>query len=337
MKQKPGIWPAISLNNASKAAVTVNAAAAALSQPVVCVVGPTASGKTDVAQLIATRLDGEVVSADSMQVYRGMDIGTGKLPASERLVPHYGFDLVDPGEPFSAALFQSYARQCFVDIDSKGKRSILAGGTGFYVRAAIDAYEFPDGEQIDNPVRNRWNAFAAEHGPERLWEELHQRDPESAQLIPPADVKRVVRAFELLETGDSYAIQKQRLQTLPQWVPAIFVGLAVDPDVLRARIRARVDSMIANGLIQEVEALLASGFRDGITAPQAIGYKEIVAALDGRTSMEEAIESIKVSTCRYAKRQRTWFKKDPRIHWLCADSGDTAALANEALSLIDTL
>ena len=140
------------MNNASKTAATANAAAAALSQPVICVVGPTASGKTDVAQLIATHLDGEVVSADSMQVYRGMDIGTGKLPASERLVPHYGFDLVDPGEPFSAALFQTYARQSFVEIESKGKRSILAGGTGFYVRAAIDAYEFPDGEQIDNPV-----------------------------------------------------------------------------------------------------------------------------------------------------------------------------------------
>ena len=315
----------------------MNAAAAALSQPVICVVGPTASGKTDVAQLIATRLDGEVVSADSMQVYRGMDIGTGKLPESERLVPHYGFDLVDPGEPFSAALFQAYARESFVEIESKGKRSILAGGTGFYVRAAIDAYEFPDGEQIDNPVRNHWNAFAAEYGPERLWGELHQRDPESAQLIPPADIKRVVRAFELLETGDSYAIQKQRLQSLPQWVPAMFIGLAVDPDVLRARIRARVDSMVANGLIQEVETLLASGFRDGITAPQAIGYKEIVAALDGRTSMKEAIESIKVSTCRYAKRQRTWFRKDSRIHWLCADSGDTNALADEAISLIDTL
>ena len=117
----------------------------------------------------------------------------------------------------------------------------------------------------------------------------------------------------------------------------MFIGLAVDPDVLRARIRARVDSMVANGLIQEVETLLASGFRDGITAPQAIGYKEIVTALDGRTSMEEAIESIKVSTCRYAKRQRTWFRKDSRIHWLCADSGDTDALADEAISLIDTL
>lgn len=335
--QKPGIWLARSLNSASKAATSVNAAAAALSQPVICVVGPTASGKTDVAQVIAERINGEVVSADSMQVYRGMDIGTGKLPVSERLVSHYGFDLVDPGEPFSAALFQAYARQSLVEIESKGKRSILAGGTGFYVRAAIDAYEFPDGEQVDNPIRERWNAFAAAHGVDALWSELNKRDPESAQIIPPADVKRVVRAFELLESGDSYAIQKQRLQTLPQWVPAVFIGLSVDPDILRGRIRTRVDAMIDKGLIQEVEALLASGFRDGITAPQAIGYKEIVAALDGSTTMEEAIESIKVSTCRYAKRQRTWFKKDKRIHWLCADSGDTEALANEALALIDKL
>ena len=303
----------------------------------ICVVGPTASGKTDVAQLIAQRIGGEVISADSMQVYQGMDIGTGKLPACDRVVPHHGFDLVKPGQPFSAALFQSYARKCFTDIDGRGKRSVLAGGTGFYVRAAIDAYEFPEGEQVDNPVRDKWNAYAAEHGCHAVWDKLSERDPESVQLIPAADVKRIVRAFELLETGESYAVQKRRLQTLPQLVPAVFVGLAVEPDLLRERIRRRVDAMVDNGLVEEVQGLLSSGFRDGVTAPQAIGYKEIVEALDGRTSMEEAIESIKVSTCRYAKRQRTWFKKDKRIAWLCADSGDTEAICKEAMPLIDTL
>ena len=146
------------------AAATVNAAAAALSQPVICVVGPTASGKTDVAQLIATRLDGEVVSADSMQVYRGMDIGTGKVPVLERRVPHHGLDLVDPGEPYSAALFQDYARRCFEAIDARSGRSILAGGTGLYVRAAVDDCDFPQGDQTENPVRERWTAFAEENG-----------------------------------------------------------------------------------------------------------------------------------------------------------------------------
>ena len=237
----------------------------------ICVVGPTASGKTDVAQLIAQHIDGEVVSADSMQVYAGMDIGTGKIPASERIVPHHGFDLVEPGQPYSAALFQRYARSCFVNIDAIGKRSVLAGGTGFYVRAAIDAYEFPDGEQVDNPVRKRWNAFAAQYGKQRLWEELNQRDPASASIIPAADAKRIVRAFELLAQGESYAVQKQRLQTLPELVPAVFIGLAVDPDILRSRIRRRVDRMVATGLVEEVQTLLAKGFREGITAPQAIG------------------------------------------------------------------
>lgn len=305
--------------------------------PVVCIVGPTASGKTDVAQLVAKAIDGEVVSADSMQVYTGMDIGTGKLPVEQRIVAHHGFDLVDPGEPFSAALFQDYARSCFRDIDTRGKRSVLAGGTGFYVRAAIDAYEFPEGEQVGNPVRDRWNAFAQQQGNEALWNELRAVDEKSAAVIPPADVKRVVRAFELLAEGKSYADQKEKLAHIQQLVPAVFFGLAVDPDILRNRIRARVDGMVDAGLVDEVRGLLQFGFRDGVTAPSAIGYKEVVSALDGDISLDEAIESIKVATCRYAKRQRTWFRKDSRIQWLCADSGDTESLAAEVLAALDTL
>lgn len=308
-----------------------------LKHPVICVVGPTASGKTDVAQQLAAHLGGEVVSADSMQVYKGMDIGTGKLPVAERIVPHYGFDLVDPGQPYSAALFQSYARTCFCDIDKRGKRSVLAGGTGFYVRAAIDAYEFPEGEQVGNDIRDKWNTFANVNGAEALWQELQKVDPQSASVIPPADVKRVVRAFELLADGTSYAQQKERLAHIKQYVPAAFIGLAVDPEILRTRIRNRVDHMIEQGLVAEVKGLLDIGFREGVTAPSAIGYKEIVSALDGTCSLEEAIEAIKTATCRYAKRQRTWFRKDKRIHWLCADSGDTDMLTTEALSVLDKL
>ena len=240
--------------------------------PVIVIVGPTASGKTDLAQQVALAVDGEVVSADSMQVYRGMDIGTGKLPVEERLVAHHGFDLVDPGEPFSAALFQAYARECFTDISSRGKRPLLCGGTGFYVRAAID--------------------------------------------------------------GTSYAAQKERLASIPQVVPAIFIGLAVDPDRLRARIDARVDAMFEQGLVREVESLLNAGFRDGITAPQAIGYKEVVAALDGSITFDEAREKIKIATHRYAKRQRTWFRKDERIVWIDANEGDLDALTERALTIV---
>lgn len=308
-----------------------------LNAPVICVVGPTASGKTDLAQAIALSFNGEVVSADSMQIYRGMDIGTGKIPVAERKVAHHGFDLVDPGEAYSAALFQDYARSCFKDIDSRGKRSVLAGGTGLYVRAAIDDYDFPRGEQVDNPIRDYYTAYAEEHGAEALWERLREVDPRSAQVLHCNNVRRVVRAFELLEEGKSYAEQQEKLSSIPQLVPAVFIGLQVDPEILRGRINRRVDKMVDAGLVDEVKSLLDKGFRDGITAQQAIGYKEIVRALDGEISLDEAIEEIKASTRRYAKRQRTWFRKDRRIHWLNADEYDLEQLCNQSSEIISCM
>lgn len=306
-----------------------------LNKPVVCVVGPTASGKSALAQEVALRMNGEVVSADSMQIYRGMDIGTGKVSAQDRVVAHFGLDLVDPGEPFSAALFQRYARSCFSSIDARGKTSVLAGGTGLYVRAAIDDYRFPEGEQTENLVRERYAAYAKEHGAQALWNLLHERDSASAQVIHPNNVRRVIRAFELLETGGSYAAQKENLAHIGQAVPALFLGLAVEPSELVHRIDARVDKMFEAGLVDEVKTLLNKGFREGITAPQAIGYKEVVAALDGLVSMDEARERIKVATHRYAKRQRSWFRKDGRIFWLDATEYDCRALADKAVSYLE--
>lgn len=303
-------------------------------QPICCIVGPTASGKTALAQQVALEIDGEVVSADSMQVYAGMDIGTGKLPPHERLVPHHGFDLVDPGEPFSAALFQAYARSCFDDMAARGTRCVLCGGTGFYVRAAIDDYDFPAGEQVGNEIRDKYKALAEQEGARALWNLLDEADSESAALIAPNDVKRVVRAFELLAEGTSYAVQKRKLATIPQRYPAVFIGLAVDPDILRDRIDRRVDDMVLNGLVDEVSTLIDKGFRKGVTAPQAIGYKEIAAYLDGQVTLDEAVEAIKIATHRYAKRQRTWFRKDPRIHWLDADEYDLERLTLSALGII---
>ena len=285
------------------------------------------------AQEVARRIDGEVVSADSMQIYRGMDIGTGKLPADERIVVHHGLDIVDPGQPFSAALFQEYARSCFCDIEQRDKRPVLCGGTGFYVRAAIDDYQFPKGEQIGNEIRDAMSEYARVNGSQALWEKLHAVDPKSAEIIPPSDVKRVIRAFELLDDGTSYATQKEALGRLPQFWPAAFIGLAVDPDVLRKRIDARVDDMISNGLVAEVQRLIDDGLEDAITAPQAIGYKEIVAFLHGDTSLDEAVDAIKTATHRYAKRQRTWFRKDKRIHWLDATAFDLERLTNDSLEI----
>lgn len=306
---------------------------------VVCIVGPTASGKTDFAQDVAERIGGEIVSADAMQIYRGMDIGTGKIAPAARRVPHYGLDLVEPGEPYSAALFQRYARDAFARIASHDRTPFLVGGTGFYVRAAVDAYEFPKGEQVDNPVREEYQRYAAEHGSRALWELLHEEDPESAALLHPNETRRIVRAFELRAEGESYARQRQRLAQLPQAIPAVFIGLSVDPALLRERIDARVDAMVEAGLVEEVRGLLDRGLREGITAPQAIGYKEIVAAIDGECSMDDAIEAIKSATHRYAKRQRTWFRKEKRIHWMDADRIDEAPvrkkMVSEAVRIID--
>ena len=303
-------------------------------QPVICIVGPTASGKTDFAQELAVALDGEVVSADSMQIYRGMDIGTGKIPCSERKVPHWGFDLVDPGQEYSAALFQEYARNAFCDIAKRGKQAILCGGTGLYVRAAIDDYRFPAGAQDDNPVRAKYTAFAQENGNQALWDLLFSIDPESAKEIHPNNVRRVVRAFELREEGASYAQQKNNLKKIPQAIPAIFFGITFDREKLNERIYRRVDMMVENGLVNEVEALLDKGFRDGITAPQAIGYKEIVQAIDGKCTLNEAIEQIKIATRRYAKRQRSWFNQDKRIIWLDGTNATSSQLCNAALDYL---
>ena len=301
-----------------------------LSRPVIVIVGPTASGKTDVAQEIASRLNGEVVSADSMQIYEGMDIGTGKIPESERRVAHWGLDIRKPGEAFSASIFQSYARECFQDIDSRGKRSVLAGGTGFYVRAAIDDYDFASGEQVGNPSRDAWLAYLEEHGAQALWDELARRDEKSAAIIHPNNAKRVVRALEMLELdGVSYASKHEGLASIPQAVPAVFFGLAVDAELLRCRIDSRVDSMFEAGLVDEVRSLCENGFKDALTARDAIGYKEIVDAFEGRCTMQEACDAIKLATRRYAKRQRSWWRRDERVHWVTADDGDIARIADE--------
>lgn len=334
-----------------------------LSQPIICVVGPTASGKSALAQGIAKRIGGAVISADSMQVYRGMDIGTGKLSPDERVVPHYGLDLVDPGTSYSVALFQDYARRTAARLDAESMRVILCGGTGLYVRSVIDGYDYPKGDQDHNPVRERYTALLETIGSQALWERLRTVDPASAALIHPHNTRRVIRAFELLEQGESYARQNTRLKSIPAVLPAVQIGLAVDRAALNARIDARVEQMFAAGLVDEVRALLAAGFRDALTAPQAIGYREVVAVLEGLGSLSEAIEHVKIATHRYAKRQRSWFGRDARIHWIdaglpgepqglpaCSASGemrnspvvlpgarDIASLVDDACALLATI
>lgn len=303
------------------------------SDKIICVVGPTATGKSELAQNIAEHVGGEIVSADSMQIYKGMDIGTAKVPLSERRVAHFGLDLVDPGQPYSAALYQQYARSVFKDIASRGKIAVVVGGSGFYVRAAIDDYDFPKGEQTENPVRERYFRYLAENGVSALWDKLDEVDPKSASVIHPNNTKRVIRALEMHEEGISYADQVQRLQVIEPVFDTVMIGLSCQRELLGARIGKRVDTMREMGLEDEVSQLLDAGFRDGLTSQHAIGYKEIVDAFDGGRSIDQAYEDIKQATRRYAKRQRTWFRKDERINWIDCVDADTAAL--QALDIID--
>ena len=297
-----------------------------MTQCVVAILGPTASGKSDLAQLVALELGGEVVSADSMQVYRGMDIGTAKIQPDELLVRHHLIDILEPGQPFSAQLFQRLSRSCFEDIFCRGKVPVLCGGTGLYVQSALEDMRFPKGSQTENPVRLKYELLAKEQGAQYVWDILHDIDSQSAALIHPNNVRRTIRALEMHEQGISYASQIDGMKCLPEVVPSIRFGLVRDPKLLAERIERRVDLRFERGLVAEVEHLLKGGFRKALTAPQAIGYKEVVAALDGEIEMSEAVDLIKTATRRYAKRQRTWLRRDSRLIPLDADGADKDSL-----------
>lgn len=303
-------------------------------QRVLAVVGPTAAGKTALAEALAVRLGGEIISADSMQVYRGMDVGTAKQPESRRRVPYHCIDLVDPGAPFSAALYQQCARSAISDCGSRTTLPVLCGGTGLYVRAALDDFVFPAGEQQGNEARQSYEKYAEEHGAEALHDLLRSRDEHSAALLHPNNVRRVVRALEMADEGTSYATQHSGFSTRQSVYDSCFIGVTMDRALLYTRIDERVEVMVEEGLVSEVHRLLEAGFRKWITAPQAIGYKEIVAAIDGHCTFEDALEDIKRATRRYAKRQLTWFRADSRIIWIDVTGLSVEDAAEEALSAI---
>lgn len=308
--------------------------ASAAQLPVIAVMGCTASGKSALADALALRLGGEVVSADSMQVYRGMDIGTAKTPAAQRPVPYHCIDLVDPGQPYSAALFQRDSRAAIADIRSRGRVPVLCGGTFFYVRACLNSMDFAPGDQEGNPVRERYNALAQELGAQGIWELLNRLDPQSAAVVHPNNTVRVVRALEMHEAGESYAVRKEAFKGIGEAIPSIKIGLEWDTPRLYERINRRVDLMMEQGLVAEVEGLLKQGFREGLTAPAAIGYKEVVAALDGECSMDEAAEQIKMATRRYSKRQRSWLRGEAGLVGLRAQDKPLEQLLDESLQLI---
>ena len=278
---------------------------------VACIVGPTASGKSDVAELVAMQLGGEVVSVDSMQVYRGMDIGTAKLDPAHRRVPLHMVDVTDVGTTYSVAQFQRDARACCDAIAAEGGVPVLCGGTGLYLDAVIDQLEFPTGEVIDER-RTAYERLARDEGPQALYAMLLERDARSAALIHPNNVRRVIRALELCDDGQSYATRNEGLRQHQPYYDAALWALVWPREVLYARIDKRVEQMFADGLVDEVRALDAQGLRTSQTASQAIGYKEVLQLVDGLIDLEEAKNLVKRNTRHYAKRQLSWLQRDGR-------------------------
>ncbi|MGV9377793.1 tRNA (adenosine(37)-N6)-dimethylallyltransferase MiaA [Nonomuraea sp. NPDC003707] len=292
-------------------------------QPVIAVVGPTAAGKSDLAVDIALRLGGECVNADSMQLYRGMDIGTAKLtPAEQRGVPHHLLDVWDVTVTASVAEYQKLAREV---IDSVAV-PVLVGGSGLYVRAAIDELEFPG---TDPEIRARLEGELAERGPAPLYERLRDLDPVAAAAILPSNGRRIVRALEVIEhSGRPFSA------TMPGYdavYPSVQIGLEVPRPELDERIALRVERMWRAGLVEEVRGLLGQGLAEGRTASRALGYAQVIRFLEGEWSEEQAIEETVRTTRRFARRQESWFRRDPRVRWLPYDLPD---LLERSLALI---
>lgn len=282
--------------------------------PVVAVVGPTATGKSDLAIALALALGGEVVNADASQLYRGMDIGTAKLAVEQRAgVPHHLLDVLDVTEEASVADYQRLARAAFDQISARGRVPVLVGGSGLYVRAALDPLEFPG---TDPEVRSRWEAEAARLGPNRLHDELAERDPAAAAAIQPSNIRRVVRALEAGElTGRPFIASMPAHEYVR---PTVQVGLTRDRADLDERIATRVDHMLAAGLLNEVRRLEQQGLRQGRTASAALGYRQLLAHLDGTLTLEQACDETVRATRAFARRQQKWFRRDQRIGWLDA-------------------
>lgn len=289
--------------------------------PVVAVVGPTGSGKSELALQLADRFDGEAVNADSMQFYRGMDVGTAKLPVAERRgIPHHLMDFLGVREDTTVAQFQDMSRAAIADIQARGKLPILVGGSGLYVRAAVDVLEFPG---TDTLVRARLEGELETGGLAPLAQRLAAVDPISAARI--SDGKRLVRALEVYElTGrpfSSFMPERDYVQ------PTVQIGLNGDRANLHVRLAARVHRMVRDGLQDEVASLIPEGLREGRTAQKALGYQQFLRVVDGEATVPTAIEETIVATRQFARRQLTWFRADPRVQWLDWSQPDLGAAA----------
>ena len=293
----------------------------------IIICGPTATGKSDLAVELALAISAEVISADSMQLYRGMDIGTAKLTIAERKgVPHHLLDILSVDEDASVAAYQKIAREKVDQIRRSGKSAIVVGGTGLYIKSIIDEMNFPD---TDPAIRARLESEAEEFGSAALFSKLQELDPQAAFKIDSANTRRVIRALEVIEaTGQPFSA-KLPSDTSVLYPDAFHFGLALDRELLAPRIDARVHRMWEAGLVPEVEQLLAAGLREGATASRAIGYAQATDFLDGNCNREEAIESTITATRQYVRRQETWFKRDQRIQWIGEDESRLDFIMNQ--------
>ncbi|MEV8629480.1 tRNA (adenosine(37)-N6)-dimethylallyltransferase MiaA [Streptomyces sp. NBC_01268] len=298
---------------------------------VIAVVGPTAAGKSDLGVFLAQQLGGEVVNADSMQLYRGMDIGTAKLTLEERDgVPHHLLDIWDVTEAASVAEYQRLARAEIDRLLAEGRTPILVGGSGLYVRGALDVMEFPG---TDPEVRARLEAELEERGSGVLHARLAAADPEAARAILAGNGRRIVRALEVIEiTGKPFTANLPGHDSVYETVQ---IGVDVGRPELDERITTRVDRMWEAGLVDEVRALEAQGLREGRTAARALGYQQVLAALAGECTQDEARADTVRTTKRFARRQDSWFRRDPRVHWLSGAVEDRAELPGRALTLVE--
>ena len=287
--------------------------------PLIVVAGPTASGKTRLAVELAKLYNGEVVSADSMQIYKGLSVATAKPTVQEMQgIPHHLLDFLEPEQQFSVADYVKLARDCIEDIRSRDKTAIVCGGTGLYISSIVENISFDD-TVGDSALRDDLKRFADEHGNHSLWERLRKIDPKTAEIVHENNLPRVIRAIEVFElTGTPLSVHKVNSRSVPSPYDACIIGIGFeDRQVLYDRINARVDEMLGNGLVSEVKALYDS--YSPSTAYQAIGYKELIPYFNGKITLEEAVDKIKLETRHYAKRQLTWFRRVDGISWVYAD------------------
>lgn len=289
-----------------------------MKEKLLVIVGPTAVGKTALSIELAKKLDGEVISGDSMQVYKGMDIGTAKITPKEMDgIPHYLIDTHDPDELFSAAEFQQRATQHITDVNSRDKLPMIVGGTGLYIQSVIYQYEFSEAKQ-DEALRRNLEELAQNQGNEVLHLRLQAIDPITADRLHPNDVKRVIRALEIYQlTGTTMAEYQKRAKRSPYQL--CLLGLTMERDRLYERINQRVDIMMEKGLEREVRSLLDQGYSKDLVSMQAIGYKEMVEYIEGRLTISDTTELIKKNSRNFAKRQLTWFRSMKEIHWVDAE------------------